>query len=1169
MCADSDWDKGGQYQMRLGLVGIILAMFFSFAALAAPENTSGTRMFEAPALQPETPFLTKYDPESENLQIVQRALTILGYYDGPIDGVAGRGTVNSARLFFRDAGLSPEPRDSNLETLMLVSEIVVGRGISLQQAMRDVPAARRLWQTYSQFDAAANRSFPADAEQQLMPLLEESEQVFGGNGRITNWIVYSLGYALFSQGRFLEAETFFDRNHQSLSVTVGLDNPSVFRTKNMLAVLQEYKGKYLEAEKMYRDIFEKRKRVLGPNELDTIGSQINLANINLVQGDYKRALALFQTSLGLLRQSHPTEAGKTLTALTNIGYTLVHLGEAAAGESYMKEALELTLREFGTIDHRTLDAQVNYAFALLENGKPQLAEAILEEIVDTIDQSAAFSYQIKTGARRNLAKAHIAQGKYLEAEAHALAAVKALARLTELWTPESLDALHTLALAVTGMGDVERATGIYVSLTDLFEKSVAHNPSVSAAHLKSARDVAKDYFALLAMRDDLNENDIRASFTMQGWWTYNALEITLTDLGARLAASHPDAKELLREHQELRERLRALRSAYVASFEQAAAGEEQRRAYGPQISDAETRHAQILARIERDLPQVADILTPRSMTAGTAQELLQPSEALVAFAITDDAAYAWLVTPEQVDRNTIRLSRETLERITARLRAGVDLGFDPADPPPRPGCEVTSPAPILKNRPFDSCAAEILYRQLFDGFDLGAVEHLIVVPDGPLGAVPFAFLVVGRTDRGAPVWLIERHAISVLPTTSALRALRGPGSAGASRARHPFLGIAPGTFSGHSTNSPLQVVPTDLPGTVEEVRALSRLLDAGEASAVTGAAASESFVMGPDLADYRILSFATHGLVAAEAAHWTNGRISEPALVLSGPSETNDGILTASEATRLRLNADWVLLSGCNTAAGDGQEGAGLSGLARAFFFAGARSLLVSHWSIEDMSAHLLMTTTFATVAEDPQAGQAWALRRAMLALMRRPGFEHPFFWAPFELVGEGRTLTRPAGLAPGSVKLELLETAAGGLDIAPPLRGTFGKRTALDVTFLQEPGSKATEGRLQLDWMGRTEVQQRLTLLGHNTSGTDGVFGPRSRAAISSWQVAAGAPVTGYLTEGQLIVLRRQSQASFGEWIAAGNVLKAGGSGPRRQKKRRKGSGRNVPNASAEAATR
>ena len=208
----------------------------------------------------------------------------------------------------------------------------------------------------------------------------------------------------------------------------------------------------------------------------------------------------------------------------------------------------------------------------------------------------------------------------------------------------------------------------------------------------------------------------------------------------------------------------------------------------------------------------------------------------------------------------------------------------------------------------------------------------------------------------------------------------------------------------------LSVLPP-LPDTADEVKQIAAVLGADqERDVFLGPRANEQIVRTTDLSDRRVVMFATHGLVPGDL----NG-LTEPALALTAPQIAGvpgDGLLTMSKVLGLRLNADWVVLSACNTAAGEGAGAEAISGLGRAFFYAGTRAVLVSNWPVETRSAAALTMDLFRRQAADAKLTRGEALRQSMLALIDGPGlvrdgrtlftYAHPFFWAPFSLVGDG-----------------------------------------------------------------------------------------------------------------------------------------------------------------------
>ena len=154
-----------------------------------------------------------------------------------------------------------------------------------------------------------------------------------------------------------------------------------------------------------------------------------------------------------------------------------------------------------------------------------------------------------------------------------------------------------------------------------------------------------------------------------------------------------------------------------------------------------------------------------------------------------------------------------------------------------------------------------------------------------------------------------------------------------------------------------------MPDTADELNAVAKDLGAAASDIHLGTDASETTVKRAPLADYRIVYFATHGLVAGDVKGLADlAGLSIP----RQPSELDDGLLTASEVAQLKLNADWVVLSACNTIAGDKPGAEALSGLARSFFYAGARALLVTHWSVASEAATRLTTSTFDLLKATP-----------------------------------------------------------------------------------------------------------------------------------------------------------------------------------------------------------
>jgi CHAT domain-containing protein len=408
-------------------------------------------------------------------------------------------------------------------------------------------------------------------------------------------------------------------------------------------------------------------------------------------------------------------------------------------------------------------------------------------------------------------------------------------------------------------------------------------------------------------------------------------------------------------------------------------------------------------QLDRYLP--SDSLVRISpMQIEQAQELLHPQEALLILHAGDDQLIGTMVrrTGEAVFWTTDVDKTDLSARIGA-IRAGTE-----------PRADGTLPVD------FPFADANALLNELFGpALAVADVSHFVIVADGPLQSLPFGILPT-RVPKQQPTtvdefrnpeigWLGAEKALIYLPTVSSLR----DRLISAASAERPFAGFGNPTLGAQTSFSPAAEdgVLVDgarlnalapLPETQVEVFAMAQMSGAGMEDVFVSANATENKVKTITLSSYSVLLFATHGLMSGEI-----DGVTEPGLVLSPPqtpSTADDGFLGLSEIMGLKLGADLVILSACNTAAGDGSEDAsGLSGLARGFLSAGARSVAVTHWSIPSAATLSLNVKWFEAKRDNQATDWAESMRQAIVAMVESEGppqFAHPANWGAFEIFG-------------------------------------------------------------------------------------------------------------------------------------------------------------------------
>ncbi|NBB50561.1 CHAT domain-containing protein [Rhizobium sp. CRIBSB] len=554
--------------------------------------------------------------------------------------------------------------------------------------------------------------------------------------------------------------------------------------------------------------------------------------------------------------------------------------------------------------------------------------------------------------------------------------------------------------------------------------------------------------AVASVRDDTPQSLRAEAFEAAQWAIASDAADALAKVSARFAEGDDALGQLAEERETLiasRDRLeRELERLYAVDGDQ---GRERRARTRTDYEAVLDRLAQVDADIEARFPAYSELTSPRALSVAETQALLGPDEALLLVLVNPEAAYIWGISRDRVEwARAADLGDDAMTRAVDKLRSSLTTAASRSGPTLDPS--------IFAGRPqaaFDRSTAHRLYTELVQPVEgvFQGKSTVITVVTGALTTLPLAVLVTeppegADTDPGAlegTTWLIDRYALATLPSVSSLKSLRChlvpvgedrhpgcPARTGATAPRMAYTAGRPtplvafgapvltgpeayGSRGAASADSilgegrladvaKLKALPS-LPGSRAELLALKTRYP--DAVVRIGAEATETAIRGPDsvsLSQARFIVFSTHGLMAGSSA-------AEPGLVLTPPdraTEADDGYLSASEAAQLRLSAEFVVLSACNTAASDGSPGGeGLSGLARAFFYAGARSVLVSHWEVSDLATTQLITRTFAglDIATADPGARAQALQGAMQTVRSNRRWAHPAYWAAFTLVGE------------------------------------------------------------------------------------------------------------------------------------------------------------------------
>jgi len=502
---------------------------------------------------------------------------------------------------------------------------------------------------------------------------------------------------------------------------------------------------------------------------------------------------------------------------------------------------------------------------------------------------------------------------------------------------------------------------------------------------------------------------------------------TIAQASLRLASQNPAMEKLVHDVQEAERQRDAARIelGHETSLPDDQRGSDKENTLLNRINAFTAQRDEALKKLAADFPAYAELQHSKPLDLASAQKRLRAGEAMVLFEIGRGKSFVVLVTKDHLTAKPIPIDQAQTETAVRSLRKAFS-------------------AKNGRLGDFDLSQSHALYKSLFGPIEpsLAGIDQLVLVQSGALASLPAALLVTAPPgndpDYRHAAWLARRYATVEVPSIRAFASLRDR-SASHTAAAKPFFGIGNPPFTGGADDGKgktglsaiggtcrdggpfpaaqlLALAP--LPDTATELRTVAKSLGAGDEALLLGAAATEQNLRAQALQDVRVLYFATHALLPGELSCQ-----SEPALALAPPATPatdrgGDGLLDASEVAGLTLNADLVVLSACNTGQTETQfGGAALAGLAESFFYAGARSLIASHWQVPSSATAQLMVGMFGRLTADPAAGTARAIRGAQMALIDKPETSHPFFWAAFTLIGDsGSPAGKPAVTALGEI---------------------------------------------------------------------------------------------------------------------------------------------------------
>lgn len=874
----------------------------------------------------------------------------------------------------------------------------------------------------------------AQAELLFRRSLAISEMALGGDHPDVATNLNNLAHLYANQGQYAQAEPLYRRSLAIVERALGPDHSAVATSLNNLAELYRTQGQYAQAEPLYKRSLAISEKTFGGDHPDVALNLNNLAALYRVQGQYAQAEPLYKRSLVINEKTLGPDHPDVALSLNNLAELYSAQRQYAQAEPLYKRSLAIWEKALGP-DHPHAALNLNNLAELYRTqGQYAQAEPLLKRSLAISEKAFGTDHPDVARSLNNLALLYDNQGQYAQAEPLFKRSLVIREKLLGADHPDVAQSLNNLALMYGHQSQYEQALSMARRASDIYRQRIVSGGTSDAAVREAVQNRSGFliHLSLLFRNQGKEPSETIADEALQIAQLEQAsgTASAIAKMAARFASGGDVLAGLVKRKQDASERRAKSEEQLVVASSKTP--EMRRAADEKRLRDDSALAGEEINMIDAELtirfPEYQELTRPAPLSVSQIQALLRRDEAMLVYTFGGtQIGFLWVVRQTGAKFLGGQVDVQAMVANVATIRS--EMEFDSAGNTPRVSVGVLHDL-------YQSLIAPALPH-------LAGVRHIMVVPAGPLQSLPFGMLVASPppeiksdADYLRVDWMAKHYALSVLPAVGSIQAFRQFTKAGGAQEMFagfgdPLIGGTGSTTRGKRAKIDVATVFRNLAvktgaatgpaateiADVEAIRSAPRLSETADELRSMGKAlkgspnsiwlqenATETKIKSLDLSKYKTIAFATHGVMAGEIKG-----VGESGLILTPPRQgsiEDDGYLAAGEIAKLKLNADWVVLSACNTAAADGTPGAeGLSGLAKAFFYAGARSLLVSHWPVASEATVPLTTGMLREYEANPGQGKAEAHRKAMMALMatpEHPEYAHPIFWAPFVVVGEG-----------------------------------------------------------------------------------------------------------------------------------------------------------------------